>query len=131
MEGSLSSQPCLEQPGSPIPAERARATKKVRNKVPSESDPGVQITGGEESVKESFKEKLMTNYGQGNGKDVLLLNDDDFELLEGDISVSKEGPYPESSFSDRVQVFIEKNMELCVIVRLLGPGRACTFEERW
>ncbi|MBA0645684.1 hypothetical protein Goklo_013747 [Gossypium klotzschianum] len=33
----------------------------------------------------------------------MLLNDDDFELLEGDISVSKEGAYPKSSFSDRVQ----------------------------
>ncbi|KAA3470672.1 GroES-like zinc-binding alcohol dehydrogenase family protein [Gossypium australe] len=116
MEACLSSQHCLEQPGSPIPAELKRATKKVRNKALSESDPGVQITGGEESVKESFKEKLMTNSEQGNGKDVMLLNDDDFELLEGNVSVSKEGPYPKSSFSDRVQ----KNRELCVIVRPLG-----------
>ncbi|MBA0583622.1 hypothetical protein Gorai_014471 [Gossypium raimondii] len=108
--------------GSPIPTERARATKKVRNKAPSESNPGVQITGGEESVKESFKEKLMANSEQGNGKDVMLLNDDDFELLEGDVSASKEGAYPKSSFSDQPEFLYQRE------VLVEGDGLVSTSE---
>ncbi|KAK5811668.1 hypothetical protein PVK06_027023 [Gossypium arboreum] len=103
MEACLSSQPCLEQPVSPIPAERARATKKVRNRAPSESDPGVQITGGEESVKESFKEKrCLSVEGGALSKEFLLgLGAESEFLYQREVLVEGDGLVTTSELSYR------------------------------
>ncbi|KAH1038181.1 hypothetical protein J1N35_039924 [Gossypium stocksii] len=39
------------------------------------------------------------------------LENDDFEILERDVKVSLDGPYPEIFFSDRVQEILDRNME--------------------
>ncbi|PPD88680.1 hypothetical protein GOBAR_DD14380 [Gossypium barbadense] len=50
----------------------------------------------------------------------MVLKNDDLEILDDDISVSLEGPYPEIVLSDRMQEILDRSMERIVVVRLLG-----------
>ncbi|XP_017635607.1 uncharacterized protein LOC108477588 [Gossypium arboreum] len=45
---------------------------------------------------------------------------EDLEIMEANIKISLEGPYPEIFFSDRVPEILDKSMDLTVVVRLLG-----------
>ncbi|KAK5838722.1 hypothetical protein PVK06_007459 [Gossypium arboreum] len=77
-----------------------------------------------ESRKVSFREMLMVNVRGFVEDSVGVTNEglvnEDFEILEGDVKVSLDGPYLDIFLSDRVQEMLDRNMEQTVAVRLLG-----------
>ncbi|KAA3482990.1 LINE-type retrotransposon LIb DNA, Insertion at the S11 site-like protein [Gossypium australe] len=77
-----------------------------------------------ESRKVSFREMLMVNVGGFAGGSVGVTNEglvnEDFEILEGDVKVSLDGPYLDIFLPDRVQEMLDRNVEQTVVVRLLG-----------
>ncbi|MFQ6622180.1 hypothetical protein Gotur_002511 [Gossypium turneri] len=62
----------------------------------------------------------MANIADNEGVSGKLLDNDEFEILDKDVRVSMDGPYPEIFLSDRIQMILDKNMEQTVIVQLLG-----------
>ncbi|PPD93350.1 hypothetical protein GOBAR_DD09705 [Gossypium barbadense] len=79
------------------------------------------------SEKEFFKEKFMANVVNKMGDATCLLDYDDLEILEGDVKVSTDGPYPKIFFSEHVHEILDKSMEQIVVVRFLGR----TIELLW
>ncbi|MFQ6626947.1 hypothetical protein Gotur_005040 [Gossypium turneri] len=72
------------------------------------------------SEKEFFKEKFMANVVNKMRDAICLLDYDDLEILEGDVKVSTDGPYPKIFFSEHVHEILDKSMEQIVVVRFLG-----------
>ncbi|MBA0725388.1 hypothetical protein Golax_021981 [Gossypium laxum] len=52
----------------------------------------------------------MTNVANQLGDATSLLDEDDFELLEGDVRVSTDGPYPKIFFSKYVHEILVKRL---------------------
>ncbi|MBA0646400.1 hypothetical protein Goklo_014371, partial [Gossypium klotzschianum] len=72
------------------------------------------------SEKEFFEEKFMANVVNKLGDVTCLLDYDDLEILEGDVKVSTDGPYPKIFFSEHVHEILDKSMEQIVVIRFLG-----------
>ncbi|MBA0826758.1 hypothetical protein Goarm_011581 [Gossypium armourianum] len=72
------------------------------------------------SEKEFFKEKFMANVVNKMRDATCLLDYDDLEILEGDVKVSTDGPYPKIFFSEHVHEILDKSMKQIVVVRFLG-----------
>ncbi|KAK5812848.1 hypothetical protein PVK06_028291 [Gossypium arboreum] len=96
-----------------------RATKKVQNKDSEVLILGDLIMEDMGSEKEFFKEKFMANVAHKMEDATRLLDYDDFELLEGDVKVSTDGPYPKI-FSEHVHEILDKSIEQIVVVKLFG-----------
>ncbi|MBA0636612.1 hypothetical protein Godav_024567 [Gossypium davidsonii] len=94
---TLSSVQQLERPKSLISSKLEWATKKVRNK---------DLDGWD------LADVKMSSKG-------ILLDDDDFEIFEEDVTISSNGPFPEIFFSDRIHEILDQSMEQTIVVRLL------------
>ncbi|KAG8494117.1 hypothetical protein CXB51_011857 [Gossypium anomalum] len=101
-----------------------RMTKKVRFKDGIGEEDAEMVEDSGSSPKISWKDKLLgTNSG---GMDVGKLGpssldaDEDLEFLEGDIHRSVVNGIPSIDFSERIQNILVKEMELTVILKLLG-----------
>ncbi|KAH1032939.1 hypothetical protein J1N35_045113 [Gossypium stocksii] len=71
----------------------------------------------------SWKDKLLGgSIGKFDPNHIVLLEDrdNDFELLEGDVNMTIVEGVPVITFSDRLKNILFKEMELTVIVKLLG-----------
>ncbi|PPS15951.1 hypothetical protein GOBAR_AA04628 [Gossypium barbadense] len=88
-----------------------------------------------ESRKVSFREMLMVNV-RGFAEDSVgvtnegLVNED-FEILEGDVKVSLDGPYLDIFLSDRVQEMLDRNMEQTVAEATGSKVNRPTSRDSW
>ncbi|MBA0739539.1 hypothetical protein Gogos_012800, partial [Gossypium gossypioides] len=83
--------PALERPGSPIPSEMERATKKVWNKDLNENSPRDLTMEDFDKGKKSFKEILLVNVGNKGGGTYAILKNEDLDIVEEDLRVLLEG----------------------------------------
>ncbi|MBA0807918.1 hypothetical protein Gohar_023693 [Gossypium harknessii] len=104
-------------------SESDRNTKKVRFKD-HDVDEDTTMTGDPESQSVlSRKDKLL---GGKSGESALDRStptvgcENDFELLEGDVNTTHIDGVPAITFSDRIKEILFKEMELTVVVKLLG-----------
>lgn len=70
---------------------------------------------------------LMRNKDAGTKEDVCLpLNDEkEVTLLEDDVKISRDGPYPQVYFSERVHTLIDESNRQTVIVHMLRRPIGC------
>ncbi|KAA3453419.1 reverse transcriptase [Gossypium australe] len=104
--------------------ENDRNTKKVHFKEgTAEADTNMSVEPAP-SPKISWKDKLLgTNPNTSRGEELNPCggtNEDDIEFLEGDIQRSVVNGIPAIDFSERIQQILFKEMELTVVVKLLG-----------
>ncbi|PPS12824.1 hypothetical protein GOBAR_AA07817 [Gossypium barbadense] len=100
-----------------------RNTKKVRFKVNGVEEETSMAVDHEPQPSMTWKEKLLGVHGaasesvrDGPSAD----NENEFELLEGDVNMSIIDGIPVIDFSGRVKEILFKEMELTIIVKLLG-----------
>lgn len=110
-----------ERPCEPLLTELLRVTKKVKNKEDGPVDGVDQEMHELESSKISFKDMLMGNKGASTEDDVCLpLNaEKEIGLLEDDVRINRDGPYPQVYVSERVHALIDENNKQTVVVRML------------
>lgn len=101
-----------------------RAMKKVRNKQNNIVEP-MDETGMETRM--SWKDTLMANLQLNDEQRTMssddefdALDSDDIEVLDSDVHVSYDGPYPKITFSERVHDLFNKSMANAVIIKPLG-----------
>ncbi|MBA0577928.1 hypothetical protein Gorai_020234, partial [Gossypium raimondii] len=71
----------------------------------------------------SFKDKLLGGgvaSSDGNLEGIFGKDESDFELMEGDVNMSMVNGIPAIAFLDRIKDILFKEMELTVILKLLG-----------
>ncbi|PPD76875.1 hypothetical protein GOBAR_DD26191 [Gossypium barbadense] len=71
----------------------------------------------------SFKDKLLGGgvaSSDGNLEGIFEKDESHFELMEGDVNMSMVNGIPAVAFSDRIKDILFKEMELTVILKLLG-----------
>lgn len=56
----------------------------------------------------------------GRGTHLPLVDEEEITLLDDDVHISLDGPYPQVRFSERVHSLIDENNKQIVIVRMLG-----------
>ncbi|KAA3460126.1 reverse transcriptase [Gossypium australe] len=104
--------------------ENDRNTKKVRFKEGTAEADTNMTDELAPSPKISWKDKLLgTNPDVSREEEVNPgggTNEDDIEFLEGDIQRSVVNGIPAIEFSERIQQILFKEMELTVVVKLLG-----------
>ncbi|PPS12622.1 hypothetical protein GOBAR_AA08024 [Gossypium barbadense] len=100
-----------------------RNTKKVRFKGNGGDEDTSMAVDHESQTSMTWKEKLLGGYDvasksirDGSSAD----NENEFELFEGDVNMSIIDGIPAINFSDRVKEILFKEMELTIIVKLLG-----------
>ncbi|KAK8316800.1 hypothetical protein V6Z11_A13G064900 [Gossypium hirsutum] len=120
----LSNSQLFENDGDGDPySERDRTTKKVRFKdnlveedITMDGDPDPKLTL-------SLKDKLLGGFTVESGSDRIVPiegSDNDFELLEGYVNTTTIDGVPAITFSDCIKNILFREMELMVIVKLLG-----------
>ncbi|KAH1056824.1 hypothetical protein J1N35_034889 [Gossypium stocksii] len=100
-----------------------RNTKKVRFKESVVDDDVSMAVDTEPQQAISWKDNLLrTSVGiSASGQAMLSAgNDNDFDLLDGDVNMSIIDGMPAIEFSDRIKEILFKEMERTVIVKLLG-----------
>ncbi|XP_016675865.1 uncharacterized protein [Gossypium hirsutum] len=120
----LSSSQFSDNDGEGVPhSDGDRNTKKVRFKESvAEEDISMAVDTEPQQII-SWKDKLLGNHVDGPISDRLMTpegNDNDFVLLDGDVNTSIIDGIPAIEFSDRIKEIFFKEMELTVIVKLLG-----------
>ncbi|MBA0605516.1 hypothetical protein Godav_018083, partial [Gossypium davidsonii] len=103
----------LERPGSPLPLDLERVTKKVKNQDHRETLP----------KRVSYKEMLMNrsdSKNKSNREDDVFLDDNEIFIHEDDVEICLDGKYPEISFSKHVNDLIDQIMKKTLIARLLA-----------
>ncbi|KAK5772409.1 hypothetical protein PVK06_048697 [Gossypium arboreum] len=108
--------------GDPHP-DGGRNTKKVRFKDSVVEEDISMAVDPEPQQIISWKDKLLGNHVDAPTSDRVMTtegNDNDFELLEGDVNTSIIDGIPAIEFSSRIREIFFKEMELMVIVKLLG-----------
>ncbi|KAK8360145.1 hypothetical protein V6Z12_A04G142800 [Gossypium hirsutum] len=112
--------------GDPHP-ESDRNTKKVRFKD-NLVEEDITIDGElDPKPTSSWKDKLLGGLTGISGLDYIAPiegSDNDFELLEGDVNRTTIDGVPAITFSDRIKNILFREMELTVIVKLLGHNIA-------
>ncbi|KAK5833596.1 hypothetical protein PVK06_017446 [Gossypium arboreum] len=111
-----------ERSGDLIPTELLKAAKKVKNKDTTLANSDDLVMLEPEPNKPSFKEILLENSSTSPRVDVRMpLNEEEeVTLLDDDVSISMDGPYPQVCFSKRVHSLINEHNKKTVIVRMLG-----------
>ncbi|KAH1131018.1 hypothetical protein J1N35_002396 [Gossypium stocksii] len=99
-----------------------RNTKKVRFKERNVEEVTTMAVDPESQLNISWKEKLLGGpTGAAAAHEEASMGIElDFELLEGDIKTSVVDGIPAIDFSDQVKEILFKEMELTVIIKLLG-----------
>ncbi|MBA0850287.1 hypothetical protein Goshw_027874, partial [Gossypium schwendimanii] len=95
----------LEQLGSPVPEGLKKATKKVNNKSPDGPEP---------------KDLGMLRI-EGLKDEVVV--ESELEIGKDDYTISTEGNYPEITFFERIQEWIDRSLGKTVLVRLFGKKK--------
>ncbi|KAE8656001.1 hypothetical protein F3Y22_tig00117012pilonHSYRG00270 [Hibiscus syriacus] len=110
----------LEWPGSPLPVETIRSSKKSRNGEVTCSNP----TGSEPTAVENEEELLwmmcLVYQWSVDKSGKIDFVDQDIVFQDSNVPIDRSGPYPIVQFSSRVHNAIDHNMRSSVIVRLLG-----------
>ncbi|KAH1082384.1 hypothetical protein J1N35_022145 [Gossypium stocksii] len=102
-----------------------RNTKKVRFKENVVDEDTTMAVDLESQPSMSWKENLFGGYcvaSESVRNESSAENENVFELLEGDVNTSIFDGIPAINFSDRVKEILFKEMELTVIVKLLGQN---------
>ncbi|PPR85928.1 hypothetical protein GOBAR_AA34766 [Gossypium barbadense] len=79
----------------------------------------------------SWKDRLLGGRYEGSKESAaqsLLGKDDDFELLNRDITISLINGIPTISFSERINHSLIKDMATTVVIKLLGHIMFCKIE---
>ncbi|KAH1106098.1 hypothetical protein J1N35_009866 [Gossypium stocksii] len=98
-------------------------TKKVRFKKVVDGETSNMVMDSDKQSNLSFKDKLLGGgvaSSDGNLKGNFDKNDNDFELMDGDVNMSMVNGIPAIAFSDSIKGLLFKKMELTVILKLLG-----------
>ncbi|KAK8313293.1 hypothetical protein V6Z12_D01G099500 [Gossypium hirsutum] len=98
-------------------------TKKVRFKEAIDGEATNLVVDSGQLLIMSFKDKLLkggVDSSDGNLEGIFGKNESDFELLEGDVNMSMVNGIPAIAFSDFIKEILFKEMELTVILKLLG-----------
>ncbi|MBA0679197.1 hypothetical protein Goari_010985, partial [Gossypium aridum] len=80
----------------------------------------------------SFKDKLLGGGVAFSGENLegsFEKNKSDFELMEIDVNMSMVNGIPAIAFSDRIKDILFKEMELTVILKLLGRNISYNFHD--
>ncbi|TYH58544.1 hypothetical protein ES332_D08G161800v1 [Gossypium tomentosum] len=110
----------FERPGSPVPEDLTRATKKVKNKsIDDQVLRDVVMKDGLPKV--SCRDKFVGNVeGRGSKEEAVL--EQELEITEDDYMINTEGEYLKIAFFERIHEWIDKSMAKTTVVRLLGKN---------
>ncbi|KAJ8749886.1 hypothetical protein K2173_013801 [Erythroxylum novogranatense] len=96
------------------------ATKKVKNKdTDSVDSDDIMKEATVVSPVVSFRDKLLGE-GSTHSAAISLEEEDEISIGEEDYTATVENGVPSITFSDRINGLLDKRMELCVIIKLLG-----------
>ncbi|KAA3466981.1 GroES-like zinc-binding alcohol dehydrogenase family protein [Gossypium australe] len=129
-ENSLESDAIIplldDDDGGGSQSEADRNTKKVRFKDGTNDEDTDMLSDPRTSPRISWKDKLLGSTSRRSDEEVLgflrISNDEELEFLEGDIRKSIVNGIPAIDFSERIQQILFKEMELTVILKLLGKN---------
>ncbi|GMI90134.1 hypothetical protein HRI_002682700 [Hibiscus trionum] len=94
-----------------------RKHRRLEEKPPDEGSPGARSEG---FGIPSYKDSLLHGVSTDPSEDEEILDDEDFELEEGDVTRTVVDGLVAIDFSDRVQELTEKSFAHTVILKLLG-----------
>ncbi|KAA3480192.1 leucine-rich repeat receptor-like protein kinase PEPR2 [Gossypium australe] len=97
-------------------------TKKVRFKGAVDGEDTNMVVDFVQQPNISFQDKLLGGsvVSDRDLEGTFGKNEGDFELLEGDVNTSMVDGIPAIAFSDRIKDILFKEMELTVVLKLLG-----------
>ncbi|KAK5837166.1 hypothetical protein PVK06_012976 [Gossypium arboreum] len=121
--GNTSSHPVIDD-GDKARSDADRTTEKVRFKEGNgEQDTDMVVVSGS-SIMISWKDKLLgVNPGATDNEKLespSTVIDDELKFFEGDIQRSIVNGIPAIDFSERIQKILFKEMEVTVVIKLLG-----------
>ncbi|KAH1114372.1 hypothetical protein J1N35_007750 [Gossypium stocksii] len=100
-----------------------RSTKKVRFKEAVDGEETNMVVDSNKQLRMSFKDKLLgggVDSSDGNLVRSLEKNECDFEILDVDVKTSMVNRISAFTFLDRIKDLLFKEIELMVILKLLG-----------